>query len=206
MEGKKLKSSHYNILGLLRLIYSYIITKMFFRSSRIIRQPFDIRGKEYIDLGKNLTCGFGCRIEAYPQTNTKNVISFGENIQINDYVHISAAEKIVIEDNVLIASKVFISDLNHGNYSAGEEFDIKEIPQKRKLFHKPVIIHKNVWIGENVIILPGVEIGENTIVGAGSVVTKNIPANVIIVGNPARIIKKYNFKKCIWEKIKKEIR
>ena len=55
---------------------------------------------------------------------------------------------------------------------------------------EPIIIGNNVWLGGHVTVLPGVRIGDNTIVGAGSVVTKSLPANVIAVGNPARVIKK----------------
>ncbi len=55
---------------------------------------------------------------------------------------------------------------------------------------KPVKIGKYVWIGANVVILPGVEIGDNAVIGAGAIITKNIPANSVAVGNPAKVIKK----------------
>lgn len=190
----------YDFLGKIRIIYSLVLTKLFYKKARLIRQPFDIRGKNYIEIGESFTTGVGCRIEAYPKEN-KKVLKIGKNVQINDYVHIAAKEEIIIEDNVLIASKVFITDLNHGIYNENVEFDINIIPKERKLYSKSVKIGKNVWIGENVSILSGVEIGENSIVGAGSVVTKSFPKNTIIVGNPARILKIYNLKKGRWEKI-----
>lgn len=193
--------SKYDFLGRIKLFYSFIITKILYKRARLIRQPFDIRGKKYIELNEGFTCGFGCRLEAYPKNKNEKVLIFGKNIQINDYVHIAAREKIVIGDNVLIASKVFISDLDHGCYSSGTIFDMNIVPTERKLFSKPVTIHKNVWIGENVSILSGVEIGDNSIIGAGSVVTKNIPMNTIAVGNPARVIKKYNEITKKWERI-----
>ena len=193
--------SKYDLIGKIRLFYSLVTTKIFYKKARLIRQPFDIRSKKYIELNYGFTCGFGCRLEAYPKNENEKVLIFGKNVQINDYVHIAAREKVVIEDNVLIASKVFISDLDHGCYSSDTIFDINIIPTKRKLFSKPVIIHKNVWIGENVSILSGVEIGENSIIGAGSIVTKNIPMNTIAVGNPARVIKKYNEITKKWERI-----
>lgn len=188
----------YDLIGKIRIIYSLILTKLFYKNARLIRQPFDIRGKKYIKIGEKFTTGVGCRLEAYPDGN-KQVLKIGRNVQINDYVHIVAREKVTIEDNVLIASKVFITDLNHGEYTEEKNFDINIIPQKRKLHSKPVKIQKNVWIGENVVILPGVEIGENSVIGAGSVVTKSFPKNVIIGGNPAKIIKKYEKGK--WIKI-----
>ncbi len=191
----------YDLMGTIRLLYSLIVTKIFYKKARLIRQPSDIRGKKYVELNDGFTSGFGCRLEAYPENKNEKVLIFGKNVQINDYVHITARKKVVIEDNVLIASKVFISDLDHGCYSSDTIFDMNIIPTERKLFSKPVIIHKNVWIGENVSILSGVEIGENSIIGAGSVVTKNIPMNTIAIGNPARVIKKYNEITKKWEKI-----
>ena len=123
-------------------------------------------------------------------------------MQINDFVHINAVDCVKIGNNVLIASKVFITDLAHGSYR-GDDNDSspEEIVINRKLSSKSVEIGDNVWIGELVSILPGVQIGKNCIIGANSVVTKSIPDNCIAVGNPAKIIKKYNFETKHWEKI-----
>ena len=192
-----------------KLGINLIKTKIFFPKARLIRFPFDIRGKKYIKYGKNFTTGVGCRIEAY---NFNNRISdrknpqliIGNNVQINDYVHLSCAESVIIEDNVLIASKVYISDLNHGNYSSLKNLEHScpdEIVKDRKIFTKPVKICQNTWLGENVAVLSGVTIGKNSIIGANSVVSKNIPENCIAVGNPAKVIKKYNFETRRWDKI-----
>ena len=192
-----------------KLGINLIKTKIFFPKARLIRFPFDIRGKKYIKYGKNFTTGVGCRIEAY---NFNNRISdrknpqliIGNNVQINDYVHLSCAESVIIEDNVLIASKVYVSDLNHGNYSSlknPEHSCPDEIVKERKIFTKPVKICQNTWLGENVAVLSGVTIGKNSIIGANSVISKNIPENCIAVGNPAKVIKKYNFETRRWDKI-----
>ena len=172
-----------------KLGINLIKTKIFFPKARLIRFPFDIRGKKYIKYGKNFTTGVGCRIEAY---NFNNRISdrknpqliIGNNVQINDYVHLSCAESVIIEDNVLIASKVYVSDLNHGNYSSLKNLEHScpdEIVKDRKIFTKPVKICQNTWLGENVAVLSGVTIGKNSIIGANSVVSKNIPENCIAV-------------------------
>ena len=172
-------------------------------SARIVRFPIDIRGKKFMDFGRKLTTGYYCRLEAYPiGNNNSKVLKFGDNVQINDFVHIAAAKNVEIGNNVLIASKIFISDICHGEYADIENMsDPNEHPNNRKLSAKPVIIHDDVWIGEMVSILPGVEIGKGSIIGANSVVTKSIPEYSIAAGNPAKVIKQYNFNKKQWEKI-----
>lgn len=191
----------YGFFGLLKLIRSFIYTKIFFSQARIIRLPFDIRNKKYIKIGAKFTTGFGCRIEAYPLDESV-VLKFGKNVQINDYVHISAMKGVTIGDNVLIASKVFISDLNHGSYGANDIHDSPNLPPNdRKLYAEPIVIEENVWLGETVCVLGGVTIGKGTIVGANSVVSKSLPPYVIAVGAPAKPIKKYNFENEKWERV-----
>lgn len=193
----------YGFWGGIRLLISLIYTKIYFRKARLIRLPFDIRNRRHIYIGEKFVSGFGCRIEAFPvNSSNKHCIHIGNNVQINDYVHITACENVKIGNNVLLASKIFISDLNHGNYSIGDEHDNpNSIPINRKLFSNPVIIEDNVWIGESVSVLGGVTIGYGSIIGCNSVVTKNIPPNSIAVGNPAMAIKKFNFETKKWEKV-----
>ncbi|WP_281298271.1 acetyltransferase [Flavobacterium limnophilum] len=154
-----------------------------------------------MSISSGFTTGVGCRLEAYPEYGNK-VLYVGKNVQINDYVHITAREHVFIGNNVLMASKIYISDCSHGSYS-GDSFDSDPTsnPIDRKLFSKSIIINDNVWLGEFVSVLKGVEIGEGTIVGANSVVSKSLPPYVIAVGIPARPIKKYNFETNRWEKI-----
>ena len=184
-----------------KLGINVIKTKIIFPKARLIRFPFDIRGKKYIRYGKNFTTGTGCRLEAYKFDKKKPKLEIGNNVQINDYVHLSCAESLIIGDNVLIASKVYITDLNHGSYSGEEQSSPQEIAKERKIYTKPVKIGNNVWIGENASVLSGVEIGENAILGANSVVTKDIPKNCIVAGNPAKVIKIFDKNTRKWEKI-----
>jgi acetyltransferase-like isoleucine patch superfamily enzyme len=191
----------YSLVQLFNLALNVVRTRFLFPNARIIRFPFDIRGKKYIRISKGFTTGVGCRIEAYPLGENK-VLHIGKNVQINDYVHISAMVNVTIGDNVLIASKVFISDLNHGSYGTNGIHDSPNIPpNQRKLYAKSVIIEENVWLGEFVSVLSGVTIGKGTIVGANSVVSKSLPPYVIAVGTPAKSIKKYNFDNERWEKV-----
>lgn len=191
----------YSFLQILMLIYCKLRTRFVFKEARIIRFPIDIRGKKFIHVSTGFTTGVGCRIEAYPMNNEKTLF-FGENFQMNDYVHITAMEKVIIGNNVLFASKIYVSDCSHGSY-AGDQNDSSpdSIPHDRPLFSKPVIIEDNVWLGESVSVLSGVTIGKGTIVGANSVVSKSLPEYVIAAGSPAKIIKKFNFNTNQWERV-----
>lgn len=175
----------YTFGGYLKTLINFIYTKVFFGDQRLIRLPFYIRGKNKIKFGKNLTTGVGCRIDAFGK---KDCLVLSDNIQINDYVHIASVLKVFIGKNVLIASKVFITDHNHGNYSKKEQW-IDTIPALRPLNAKQVKIEENTWIGENAIILPGVTIGRCSVIGAGAVVTKSFGPYSIIGGNPAKELK-----------------
>ncbi len=198
----------YGLLGLIQLVYFKIRTKILFKNARIIRFPFRVRGKGLIQVGKGFTTGFNCRFDAFINSSNSNeikkIINIGNNVQINDYVHIGAIENIEIEDNVLIASKVFITDHNHGSYSGEHHDSPMTEPGKRPLYSRPVKICKNVWIGEFVSILPGITIGEGSIVGTMSVVTKDIPPFSIAVGSPARVIKQFDFKCNKWISVKND--
>ncbi|MBB1193866.1 acetyltransferase [Flavobacterium sp. SOK18b] len=191
----------YTFVQISRMLINVIRTKFIFRKARIIRFPIDIRGGKFISVEKNFTAGHYCRLEAYPENKNK-VLFFGKNVQINDSVHITAIESVVIGNNVLMASKIYISDCSHGSYSGNtNDSNPDSIPAERALFSKPVVIKDNVWLGEFVSVLPGVTIGKGTIVGANSVVSKSLPDYVIAVGVPAKPIKKYNFESQKWEKI-----
>lgn len=196
------KLKKYSLYTSITLIKNLILTKLFFPSARLVKFPIDIRNGKNVRIGKGLSTGIFCRIEAYPYDDSKVIISIGNNFKVNDYVHIAAHKRITIGDNVLIASNVFITDLSHGSYGGDEQDAPHTIVDKRELSAKDVIIEDNVWIGQNVVILPGVTIGENSIIGAGSVVTKDIAANSIAVGNPAKVIKQYCLTSKTWDFVK----
>ncbi|MDD6207248.1 MAG: sugar O-acetyltransferase [Clostridiales bacterium] len=114
-------------------------------------------------------CDYGFHIEA------------GNHVFINYNCTILDVGKVHIGNHVLIAPNVSI-------YTAGHPIH----PETRKTGYEygiPVTIEDNVWIGGNVVIVPGVTIGENAVIGAGSVVTKDIPANTIAAGNPCKVIR-----------------
>lgn len=182
----------YGALGLARLVLDKLRTSIISKKAKLIRFPFEIRGKKGILIEEGFTTGRFCRIETYSIDPKKIVLTIGENCQINDSVHIAAREKIYIGKNVLIASKVFITDLSHGSYNSihGHSNPNSKV-SSRPLYSSPVLINDNCWIGENASILPGVTLGKNCIVGANSLVNKSFESNCIIGGNPARILKRY---------------
>jgi lipopolysaccharide O-acetyltransferase len=189
----------YGICGLSKLACDVVISRLSFPGIKVMRRPYDIRGKRYVKIGKGFDSGVGLRIDALP-LNKKVCVEIGRDVQINDYVHISACESVKIGNNVLMASKIFISDNNHGFYGFDDKHSDPFIPPiKRPLSHAPVEIGDNVWIGEFVAVLSGVRIGEGAVVGAMSVVNKDIPPFCMAVGSPARVIKKFNFTSGKWE-------
>ncbi|MFC4233116.1 DapH/DapD/GlmU-related protein [Parasediminibacterium paludis] len=191
----------YTFFGIVKLLYSFIRTKLLFKNARLIRFPIDLRGKKYITINDGLTTGNYCRIEVIKfNTDILPSLKIGKNLQINNSVHIACTHRVLIGDDVLIASNVFITDHNHGNYSGNEEHDNPfSKPIERKINASPVTIGNRVWLGEHVCVLPGVTIGDGSIIGASSVVNKNIPPNCIAAGNPAKIIKQFNFNTQKWE-------
>ncbi len=203
---KPTKIELYGFIGVIKIVFYIILTKIFYPTARLIRRPFDVRGKKYINFGSNITIGKYCRIEAYPYLHKGSIIEFGKNVEINDFVHIAGLVKVKICDNVLIASKVYISDLNHGLFDGSQSDTYPEdISGSRPVYGKEIIIQDNVWICESVSVLPGVTIGRCSVIGANSVVTKDIPPFTIAVGVPAKPIKKFNFDKNKWEPIIKSI-
>jgi len=191
----------YSISEFMSTAYALILTKLFYKGARLIRRPVYCRGRKSFVFGKGLTTGHSCRFDL---EGTKPTLFIGENCEIGDNVHIVALEKVEIGNNVLMASKIFISDTNHGCYK-GENQDSPDIaPNDRKLVTFPVKIGNNVWIGENAVILAGSEIGNGCIVGANAVVSGKFGNNLIIAGIPAKEIKKWCEKKKSWERISDE--
>ena len=112
---------------------------------------------------------------------------FGKNITIENDVYINFGCVILDCAKVTIGSHTLLGP-NVGLYAANHATDANE-RINGGCYGKPIHIGKNVWLGGDVKVLPGVTIGDNTIIGTGSIVTKDIPANVIAVGNPCKIIK-----------------
>ena len=125
--------------------------------------------KEKLHIEQPFMCDYGYNIE------------IGDNFYANHNLLILDANKVKFGDNVFIGP-------NCGFYTSSHPLDYT-IRNKGLEYANPIIVGDNVWLGGNVVVLPGVKIGDNTVIGAGSVVTKDIPSGVVAVGNPCRVIK-----------------
>ena len=132
----------------------------------LLDELFATKTDKSVSIVSPFYCDNGCRVK------------LGKNITINKGVTLLSAGIIEIQDDVLIGPDVRIATVNH---------DLKE--RHHKFYFKKVTIKKNAWICIGAIICPGVTIGENSVVAAGAVVTKDVPDNVVVGGNPAKIIK-----------------
>ena len=151
---------------IIRKIKTYILRKMF-GNYYLINKPKDVKIAKTVEV-----------------SNPENIY-IGSNTYINGYTMMCAGKnsKIIIGEDCLISYHVHIRTTTH-NY---EDKNVLIRNQGHK--ENDIIIGNDVWIGGNVCVMPGVTIGDNTIIGAGSVVTKDIPSNVVAVGNPCKIIK-----------------
>lgn len=134
----------------------------------VIRRLFHKTGKIFT-IEQPFFCDYGYNIE------------IGEDFFMNMNCVILDGAKVTFGDHVFIAP-------NCGFYTAGHPLDAGQRNQGLEYAY-PIVIGNNVWIGAQVCVMPGVTIGDNTVIGGGSVVTKDIPANVIAVGNPCRVVR-----------------
>ena len=156
-----------------------------------IFKPLLIEGISNISLGNDILIRDFIWLHAKNEKNVES-LRIESNCEIGHFAHIVATNSVIIEESVLIADKVFISDTMH-------VFSNPKIPIREQGISKKsaVVIGSGSWIGENVSIL-GASIGKNCVIGANSVVTKDIPDYSIAVGNPAKVIKFYDFKTATW--------
>ncbi|MCC5894397.1 MAG: sugar O-acetyltransferase [Alkalibacterium sp.] len=127
--------------------------------------------------GRNIDSSVTISLPFY--TDFGKHIQFGKDIFINQNVMFVDLGGITIEDQVLIGPGAHLLTVNH----------LVDPKKRRGLVVKPIHVKRNAWIGAAATILPGITIGENSVVSAGSVVTKDIPDNVIVAGTPAKVLR-----------------
>lgn len=187
--------SYSTLLRLQRIktkLYTYWISNEFksFGKNSLINLQIILRGGKYITIGNNTGIGLRGVLTAWDSFDGVSFnpeIVIGDNVSIGEDSHITAINKIVIGNNVLMGKKITITDNSHGN----TDIETLLIPPSKRIWYSkgPVIIGNNVWIGDKATILAGVTIGENCIIGANAVVTSNIPPNCVAGGIPAKVIK-----------------
>ncbi len=171
---------------------SRMLTRLFNNSTEeqlsyrkeLLKELFEKTG-ENLYIEPPFRCDYGCHI------------SVGNNFYANYDCIIVDVCKVEIGENVLFGPRV-------GIYTAGHPIDA-EIRDTGLEFGKPVKIGNSVWVGGSTVINPGVTIGNNVVIGSGSVVTKDIPDNVVAVGNPCRVLRPITEEdKAYWEMKKEE--
>lgn len=175
------------------LLYKWKFRKICWKA--VILSPLRIDGACRIELGHS-TIGYKCWIAANPLTGSDQcTLIINDGCSIGNFNHIYSTRKIVIEENVLIADRVYISDNLH-------EYENIDMPVKEQSIKQldSVTIGKDSWIGENVCVI-GASIGKHSVIGANSVVTHSIPDYSVAVGVPAKVVKKYDFNKKQWIKV-----
>lgn len=143
------------------------------------KEKQELMKKMFAELGE------GCYLETpfYANWGGKHV-HLGKGVYANFHLTLVDDTHIYLDDYVMIGPNVTICTATH---------PIDPVLRQQQIqYNKPVHLHKNVWVGANAMIMPGVTIGENSIIGAGSVVTKDIPANVIAFGNPCVVYREIN--------------
>lgn len=159
--------------------------------------------------GKGAVIRYNCRFDVFPF----NKFSIGANSTIEDYCTVNNGVGDVIIGNhsrvgigsvligpvtignqVILAQNIVISGLNH-TYT-----DVNIPIRLQKVTTNLIVIEDEVWIGANAVLTAGVTIGKHSVVAGGSVVTKNVPPYSIVAGNPAKLIKQYDFEKKEWVK------
>lgn len=187
-----------------------IITKVFFGNKYALRIKHigknskvgilhNFLNGKYISIGSNSVIGRYSKLQCFDKFNGKEyypLIMIGNNCSLGQNVTIWSADKVILEDDVTIASYCTIVNENHG-INPEDSLSYRH----QCLTTSPIRIGYGTWIGERCCILPGVEIGKKCVIGSGSIVTKSIPDFSMAVGNPAKIIKRWNFTTHRWEKI-----
>ncbi len=158
-------------LACLELLYDYNATRP---SQQALRQ--ELLKKMFAEIGE------GCYIEPPLHANWAGKhVHFGKDVYANFSLTLVDDTHIYVGDSTMFGPNVTVA-------TAGHPID-PDLREKAYQYNLPVHIGKNCWIGAGALIMPGVTIGDNTVIGAGSVVTKDIPSNVVAVGNPCRVMR-----------------
>ena len=187
------------IFAKIRALVNYSYSFHHYGRKSLILRPLQIDGKKYISIGDYVVVGEQSWLAAMPLTDNEHPqLKIGNKCVLGHFNHIYATSEIVIEDSVLTADKVYISDNLHSYADLSKPIIEQPIKQLKK-----IRIGEGSWIGENVCVI-GASIGKHCTIGANSVVTHDIPDYSVAVGAPARVVKRYNERTQKWEKIEEK--
>ena len=187
----------YNLCGkLLRIPRNRLLAHRLGAAGLHIGRHPRIAGLAHIHVGSNVSAGDAFWLEAvtsFAGFTFAPAIRIGHRCSFSDRVHIAAVTSVTIGNDVLCGSNVLIIDHAHGSYSGPDEHTSPDVPPNTRPLStsRTVEIGDRVWLGDNVSVLPGARIGAGSVIAAHSVVTGDIPANVIALGSPARPIRRW---------------
>jgi acetyltransferase-like isoleucine patch superfamily enzyme len=168
----------------------------------VIRLPYEIRNPERIRFGHDVRIGANSMLlllDAYPgnwmrhpdgahvaQTFEPELV-IGDRVTATGALQIAVYQRVTIEDDVLLAGNVYISDGMHASRRGDTPYKFQGIERIA-----PVRVGRGAWLGQNVVVLPGVTIGAHAIVGANAVVAGDVPDGCVAVGAPARVVRRWD--------------
>lgn len=159
-----------------------------FGKNSIIGKPSLLQGTNAISIGDGCSIKEDVSIRCYNNLEKSSQIIIGNGVGISAFSNITCTNKIVIGDGVRIGRMVLITDNSHGNNDTIAELNIPVL-ERQVVSKGPVVIGKNVWIGERACILPNVTVGDGAIIAANAVVTKDVPPYSVVGGCPAKVLK-----------------
>lgn len=190
------------MISLIGKFYTWLVKGQFyfFGKNSTIQPILNTANARYISIGEDVNIGAMSRISVSTEfgstkvkSNNQIKIKIGNHVDIGNNAFISGNNNIIIGEHVIMSSYIFITDHDHG--FANIEKSIHEQPLSE---NGHTIIENNVFLGTKCSILKNVTIGQRSIIAANSVVTRDVPPFSIVAGNPAKIIKKYDFDQKKW--------
>ena len=177
-----------------------------FRAGRAPR----LLGLRRMQIGEDFHAGDALWLEAVTQYGGRHFepkLTIGAHARLSDNVHIACLDSVTVGAHLLSGSRVLISDHTHGRYDGHgvDEDGDPAVPPALRPLHSPgpIVIGKNVWLGEGVAVLAGAHIGDGCVIGANSVVVGFIPAETVAVGAPARPIRRWNAGARAWQPLRR---
>jgi len=180
----------------------------------VLQTPYEVRNTDRMHLGRDVRIGPHSVLKVtttYPGSWMAHpdgdhiVQSFDPRLEIGDRVsatsnlHVVVYDRVTIEDDVLIASNVYISDGGHALTRGDRPYKYQGVDGVA-----PIVIGRGSWVGHNAVILPGVSIGAYSVIGANAVVTRDVPAGTVVVGAPARAVRRWDAQRGTWVRVESD--